>query len=119
VLAVAEDGARIKFLRGGEHTAPLDEVRPCTFLPGQRLVCHWPWWGEWTCTLVSYDAAKQRVKLSDGWGETKWFPVAEVWLPRRRPPGARNRARVYATLLGAGAGLGALLGSLVTALLMP
>lgn len=35
-------------------------------------------WGPWTCTVIGYDSAKQRVKLSDGWGYTKTFPVSEV-----------------------------------------
>jgi hypothetical protein len=75
-------------------------------------------WGPWTCTVVAYDAAKQRVKLSDGWGYTRTFPVSEVWLaPAKADPRTTGR-RVSAILLGVGAAAGALLGSIVTALLM-
>lgn len=118
VLSASEDGTRVRFLRGGEHRVGLDQLRPCTFIPGQRVVCNWPWWGPWTCSVVSYDPVKQRVKLSDGWGETKAFAVADVWLPSEKPRPGGARTRVYATLVGAGAGVGALIGSLITALVM-
>lgn len=120
VLSISTDGVRVQFLRGSEHLVSLDQVRPCSFIPGERVVVNWPWWGPWNCTVVAYDAVKQRVKLSDGWGYTRTFPVAEVWrTPPRRGEVARGaRTRVYLTLIGAGAGLGALLGSIVTALLI-
>ncbi len=119
VLSISTEGVRVRFLRGSEHLLTLDQLRPCAFLPGERVVCDWPWWGPWTCTVVAYDAVKQRVKLSDGWGYTKTFRVAEVWLPpEKRAEASWARTRVYATLIGAGAGLGALVGSIITALLM-
>lgn len=117
VLSVTEDGARARFLRGSEHHLTFDELRPCAFMPGQRVACHWPMWGPWTCTVVAYDAAKQRVKLSDGWGYTKTFPVSEVWLAPAQSD-LRTRWRVPAMLLGLGAAAGALLGSIITALLV-
>lgn len=118
VLSVSAEGVRVRFLRGSEHVVTLDQLRPCAFLPGERVVCNWPWWGPWTCTVVGYDAVKQRVKLSDGW-DTKTFPIAEVWLADARKAWASGaRTRVYATLIGAGAGVGALVGSIITALLM-
>jgi hypothetical protein len=116
VLAVSETGARVRFLRGGEHPLDLDELRPCGFLPGERVACNWPMWGPWTCSVVSYDAAKQRVKLSDGWGYTKSFRAAEVWLAARTDP-KRARGRVYGTLLGIGVAAGAVAGSIITLLL--
>src|SRR5688572_6912643 len=58
VLATSADGARVRYLRGSEHQVGLNELRPCAFIPGQRIVCNWPWWGPWTGTLVSYDAVK-------------------------------------------------------------
>ncbi len=116
VLGISTDGVRVRFLRGSEHVASQDQVRPAPFLPGERVMCHWPWWGPWQCTILSYDAAKRRVKVSDGWGYTRWFPIAEVWLAPRRPAGAgRSRARIYTTLLGTGALLGAIAGALLTA----
>lgn len=118
VLSVSAEGVRVRFLRGSEHVVTLDQLRPCAFLPGERVVCNWPWWGPWTCTVVGYDPVKQRVKLSDGW-DTKTFPIAEVWLADARKARASGaRTRVYATLIGAGAGVGALVGSIITALLM-
>jgi hypothetical protein len=119
VLSISADAIRVRFLQGSEHLVTLDELKPCAFIPGERVVCDWPWWGPWTCTVVAYDAGKQQVKLSDGWGYTKTFPISQVWLPPARKSRASGaRMRVYATLIGAGAGLGALVASIVTALLM-
>ena len=115
ITSVADDGFGVRFLSGGEHTVALDEIRPCSFMPGERVVVAWPWWGPWTCTVVSYNAAKRRVKVSDGWGETRVFPVAKVWLnpPRTPASGNRIRTRISATLIGTGAILGAALGSMI------
>jgi hypothetical protein len=119
VLSISSEGVRVRFLRGSEHLVAADQLRPCSLIPGERVVCNWPMWGTWTCTVVAYDAARRKVKLSDGWGYTRTFPLSEVWLaPRRKEVSRRGRARVYLTLIGAGAGLGALLGSIITALLM-
>jgi hypothetical protein len=119
VTAMSPD-VRVRFLRGSEHTVSLDELRPCSFLPGERIVCPWPWWGPWTCTVLSYDEAKGRVKVSDGWGDTRVFPIADVWLnaTRKSNTGRQNRARVYATLIGAGAAVGGIVGGVLAALLM-
>ena len=118
VLSTFEHGARVRFLRGSEHSVTMDQLRPCAFIPGERVVCDWPWWGAWTCSVIAYDPVKQRVKLNDGSGSTKTFPVAEVWLPPAKANPSAARTRVYARLIGAGAGAGALIGSIITALLM-
>lgn len=118
VLSTFEHGARVRFLRGSEHSVTADELRPCAFIPGERVVCDWPWWGPWTCSVVAYDPVQQRVKLSDGSGSTRTFAVAEVWLPPAKADPRASRTRLYASLIGAGAGVGALIGSIITALLM-
>lgn len=118
VLSVSDEDTRVRFLRGSEHVAAPDELRPCAFLPGERVVCDWPMWGRWTATLVQYDTEKQRVTLSDGWGETNSFPLAGIWLEPEKLGSAASRRYVYARLLAIGATVGALLGAAVTALLM-
>jgi hypothetical protein len=118
VLSISNEGTRVRFLRGSEHRLPADDVRPCALIPGARVVCHWPMWGPWTCTVIGYEADKQQVKLSDGWGDAKVFPLAEVWLAPVKAHSGAARRRVSATLLGAGGAVGALLGSIITALLM-
>jgi len=115
VVSSGAEGVRVRFLQGSEHVVTLDQLRPFSLIPGMRVVCNWPWWGPWTCTVVAYDSARRRVKLNDGWGSTKSFPAAEVWLSRPRRA-SRTRAALYAKLLGAGAGIGALIGTIVTAL---
>lgn len=118
VLTASDEKARVRFLRGGEHTLTLDDVRPSRFIPGERVACHWPMWGPWNCTVVAYDTVKQRLKLSDGWGYTKSFPVSEVWLAPATLDPRSARRRAYALFLGVGGAVGALIGSLVTALLL-
>ena len=116
VVVEQPDGLHVRYLSGGEDTVTLDDLRPCSFRPGERISVQWPWWGACTCTVVRYDAAAQRVTVDDGWGETRTFPVGEVWLdaPRRSAFGGRTRARVHATLIGLGAALGAAIGSIIT-----
>jgi hypothetical protein len=120
VVSASDMDFRVRFLRGGEHIVSLDELRPCTLLPGERVVCPWPRWGPWTCTVLTFDAANQRVTVSDGWGEAHTFEIAQIWIapPRRRTTDSRTRARVYATLIGAGATAGAIIGSIITALIL-
>ena len=119
VVSASDNDIRVRFLRGSEHTVAPDEVRPCTLLPGERVVCSWPWWGPWTCTVVSFDAANRQVTLSDGWSDTHSFPLEDIWIapPRKRSADSRTKAKVYALLIGAGATAGAIIGSIITALL--
>ncbi len=117
VVSVADDSVRVRYLRGSEHTVTPEQLRPAAFLPGERVVCNWPWWGPWTCTVVSYDAARQKVKLSDGWGYTKAFPISEVWQSSRTA--WSGRFRIAATWLSVGVGLGAVVGGTLVRLLFP
>jgi hypothetical protein len=118
VVSTADDTVRVRFMRGGEHALALDEVRPCSFLPGERAVVDWPWWGPWTCSVVSYDPASRYVKLSDGWGDTRTFSIADVWLAPRKIETGPGRSRMRAKLIGVGVAVGAAIGSVVTALLL-
>ena len=117
VLSLAEDGVGVRFLRGSEHRVGVDELRACAFIPGERVACQWPMWGPWTCTVVAYDAARQRVRLSDGWGQARWFPLDQVWLAPANPENRRSR-RLAVMLLGIGAAAGAVIGSIITALVI-
>jgi hypothetical protein len=114
VTAASGSELTVRFLRGGERAVALDEVRPCSFLPGDRVVCNWPNWGAWTCSVASYDASSRQVKVTDGWGGFQTFPLAEVWLAPRTAE-SDERSRTYAKLFGAGAAIGAVIGSLITA----
>lgn len=120
VLSISGDDVRVRFLRGGEHSVALDEIKPCSVVPGQRVMCHWPWWGPWSCTVISYHAATQYLNLSDRWGSTTTCHLADVWLETERQPDTRTpRKRVYGVLINVSAGLGAAaVGALLTALLL-
>jgi hypothetical protein len=117
VLSLADDGYRVRFLRGGERVVATDELRECPFLPGDRVSCPWPGWGAWTGTVVSHDAENNMITISDGWAETAVFAARDVWLAPRSAEGQR-RKRIYAALLAAGAVAGAGVGALITALIM-
>jgi hypothetical protein len=67
--------------------------------------------------VIGYDAVALRVKLSDGWGYEKTFPVSDVWLAPAKADSKASRRRVLA-ILGAGVGAGALIGSIITTLLL-
>ena len=119
VLSASGESARVEFLGGSERSVTPADVRPCALVPGERIVCNWPWWGRWTCTLVKYDPEKQRVKLEDGWGDSKWFKLEQVWLaPERAEPEITTRRMIYLKLLGAGAAIGAVAGAIVTAIVI-
>lgn len=115
VVATAPAGIAVRFLRGGERTLQLDDLRPCSLLPGERVVVDWPWWGVWTCTVLSYNASERRVKVTDGWGETKTFAISDVWIAPRLRSGSR-RGRLTGALLAAAA-VGAALGTALGAVL--
>ena len=118
VLGTSDDSVSVRFLRGSDHVLSPDEVRPCALLPGERIMVEWPWWGPWKCTVISYDRATQRVKLSDGSGSTKTFPLAETWFAPQKSPAEKTKSRAYLWLVGVGAGMGALIGSVATALFL-
>ena len=114
----AHDGRfKVRFLRGGENTLHSDEMRPCSLLPGQRVRVKWPGWGNWTCTVLSYEADRRMVTVSDGWAETRIFDVGDVWLDPRKTEMRPRKGRLRTAILGAAAA-GAAIGSIITALLM-
>ena len=117
VLATSEVSTHVRFLRGSEQHLALRELRPCAFSPGELVVCDWPGWGAWTCRVVAYDSDKRKVELSDRWGSTSTFPISDVWQAPPKSDSRVARRRTYA-LLAAGAAAGALIGSIITALLM-
>lgn len=104
VIESAPTSARVRFLKGGELSVRPEDLKPLSLLPGQRVVCPWPDWGWWTCTVVSYNADKKKVKVSDGWGSTETFPISDVRLdpPRSRNASGPSRAKLtlYAYALG-------------------
>ena len=117
VVSLSGDNVRVRFLRGSEHTVSHDELRPCSFLPGERVICPWPQWGPWTCTVLSYDEAERRIEATDGWGEKRSFAIRDVWITPLKN-NTKSKARVYGALLAVGATVGAAIGSLLTLLIL-
>ena len=44
--------------------------------------------------MVSYDAERQLVNLSDGWADARYFDISEVWQAARKPSEAQRKVRV-------------------------
>jgi len=110
VTANTDSGIQVRFLKGGESTVHLQHLRPTSFLPGEQLTVHWPWWGWWDVTVLNYDAESSRVRVDDGWGDEMWFPLSDV---RLGPPKAKNKRKAiawrYATLIAASGTVGAVI----------
>ena len=78
---------RARFLTGGEISFPTEQAHPAQFLPGSKIQANWPNFGWWTCTVIAFDKPNRLLRLSDGWGNEKSFPLAEV---RFTPPRVNN-----------------------------
>lgn len=111
VVSATSNTVRVRFAKGGEHTVSIAEARPCSFMPGQRIVVPWPGWGWWPVTVVSYDAKSDLVKVTDAWSEME-FRTTDVCLAAEREPLAL-RTKLTTIALAAAAAGGAV-GALVT-----
>lgn len=116
VLSRGEHTYTVRFLRGGERTVADNELRPAPILPGDRVMCPWPGWGDAPATVVGYHAEQKALTVSDGWHKVR-MPVRNVWLAPPTPDRDR-RGRIYAAMFGAGAAVGAAIGALIMAVLM-
>ena len=104
----------MRFLKGGESTVHLQHLRPTSFLPGEQLTVHWPWWGWWDVTVLNYDAQSSRVRVDDGWGTEEWFPLSDVRLEPAKPKNQRKAlALIYTAVIGASGLVGAVITWLV------
>ncbi|MDQ2987090.1 MAG: tudor domain-containing protein [Armatimonadota bacterium] len=117
VLDAASSGIRVRFLSGAEHTLPESDLQECNFLPGAKVVVPWPVWGWYRADVVSYDAKKGKVLVSDGWNEKK-FSLSEIRLDPPKSQSKNVRTKVYWALISLGAAMGGTLGALITWLLM-
>jgi hypothetical protein len=121
VLEVEKSHAKVRFLGGSDARLSLEELRPFQFLPGQKVKCPWPDWGWWTCTVVSYDRENRKLRASDGWGSEQTFHISDVFIqPDAKPLVSFDalRARTMVTVVSIAAAGGALIGAVVSWLLM-
>lgn len=86
---VSSNGAttQARFLNGSDISVPTSQTQPANFLPGSKVYANWPSFGWWNCTVISFDKPNRLLRLSDGWGNEKTFPLAEV---RINPPVQTN-----------------------------
>ncbi|ARU41318.1 hypothetical protein CCB80_09300 [Armatimonadetes bacterium Uphvl-Ar1] len=86
---ISSNGAttRARFLNGSDISVPTSQTQPANFLPGSKVYANWPSFGWWNCTVISFDKSNRLLRLSDGWGNEKSFPLAEV---RINPPVQAN-----------------------------
>ena len=117
VLSSTAEEVRVEFLRGGEHDVAPTDVLHARFLPGDKVVVNWPWWGAWTCTVEGYDAQKQKVTVNDGWDTVRTFPVAHVWLNKGKSATTMSRGGLILRVAGAAAIGGGILAMILTRLI--
>jgi len=110
VLRIGDGATRVRFLSGGEAGLPMADIRPLSMVPGTTIVCNWPEWGAWKCSVLRYDEATRTVTASDNWGSQRNFELAEVQLSVRQtektPPGKITRF-AWQTAIAFAAGGGA------------
>jgi hypothetical protein len=115
VLERREHAYRVKLLNGGEQTVRFEDLRPMNLLPGEKVVCPWPDWGWWTCTVLRFDLDRRKLRVTDNWGSEKVFDLAEVYKAEQKP-GIRDKAKwLLFSAIGLGGGI---VGSLLTWLAM-
>jgi len=113
VLAQGEHTHTVRFLQGGERKVASDGLQPPPLLPGDRVMCPWPGWGDAPGTVVSYNSEEQNITVSDGWHQTQ-VPVRNVWVAS--PSLARDRrGRIYAAIFVAGVAVGSAIGAMIMA----
>ena len=109
VISQTPETARVQFLSGGEKNVDNDELRQFSLMPGERVSVAWPNWGNWSCTVIKYDAEYGTVNLSDRWGSEALFPISAIWIEKPTPGQSRGIGVTAILALGvlAGAGVGA------------
>ena len=115
VLEQGEHSYRVRYLNGGEHAVRFEDLRPLTLLPGEKVVCPWPDWGFWTCSVVRFDAERRKVRVTDNWGSEKVFDLAQVYRQEPKPGMAEKTKWWLFSAIGVGGGI---VGSLLTWLAM-
>lgn len=80
VKSTSASSTTVNFLNGSDLAVPTHQIQPAKFLPGSKVSANWPHWGWWLCTVISFDKPNRLLRLSDGWGTEKTFPLAEVRL---------------------------------------
>lgn len=120
VLAADENGATVEFLNAGSMQAPLSDIMPCTFLPGQRVACQWKDWGWWNSVVISYNPRTGKIRASDGWGSEEEFDISKVRLSPPKPveAGSEFVAKLNLGLIAASALGGGVVGAAITWLFM-
>lgn len=117
VLELSAGHAKVRFISGVEASVSLEDVEPFQMFPGQVVRCPWPQWGWWTCTVVSYDHTKKKVKATDNWGQNATFNLGDIYVERKSAHAAAP-APLTATLFLAGMLGSSLFGALITWFLM-
>lgn len=75
---------KVRFSNGSELTLPDEKVVKADFQIGAKVQAFWPVHNWHMSTVIAFDKAEGTVKLADGWGFTKSFPLSEIRLPRQR-----------------------------------
>lgn len=94
---------RVKFLNGSESTVSPESAQAATFLPGTKVYANWPHWGWWNCTVLSYDQPNRLLRLTDGMGSERSFPLTEI---RINPPKSQHASSNFLQSLASNPNIG-------------
>lgn len=116
VKELGEMTADVEFMSGGSARLSKSDLRPFQPLPGAVFNVPWPDWGWWNCKTVRFDADKNRVLMTDGWTDEKWFSVKEIRMkPEQGPASQRAKAAIGYLMVALGSGVA---GAFIMRLLM-
>lgn len=83
VLNSGSSQIKVRFLNGSEASISAESAQAASFHPGTKVYANWPHWGWWNCTVLGYDQPNRLLRLTDGMGSEKTFPLTEI---RINPP---------------------------------
>lgn len=63
LIGKTEFSATVEFIKGGEHTCAMTDLRPLSLIPGRKLQADLKTWGWWRGEVVRYDAQAQKVHV--------------------------------------------------------
>ena len=121
VLEINGPSVRVRFLNAGEMQVGVADLRNCTFLPGQRVMCMWPDYGWWTSIVQSYDEDSGMIRASDGFGTDGTFKISEIRMtaPKmKKTIELGTTSRINIALIAVSAFGGGVVGAAITWLLM-
>lgn len=88
--------AQVRFIKGGEHSVALTDLRPLGLVPGRKIEANLKSWGWWGGTLDTYEPKNGKIVM-DSWGEKNKTTLADIRLtPKIASPPTKLEQRQMA-----------------------